>query len=439
MNIQVEAVGPSRKQITIEVPAAEVDKSFGEVLASYQRFARMPGFRPGKAPVEMIKKRYAKDISKELKDYLIPRGYQAAIQEQRINSLRVVNVTDAEPSEGKPFAFSVTVDTYPDFELPDYKKIRVEAKPVQVADESVDEVVNQMRERTATFEDASGRAAEKTDRVMVNYTGSIDGVPMDGVIKDHTILAKAENFGVILDPNYAFIPEFAEALIGIKEGEKRTVEVNFDKEFIVKELAAKKAVYAVEALKVQIKRLPDITPEFLKTIGADSVEAMRERIRTDLGRMKGDQERRRMQDELFKQLLEQTAMALPESEVQEQTAQEVYDLVQYNTSRGMDRDVIEKNREEIFKAASKSAEDRIKIRFIMLKIAKLEKLEAGDAEVENHIRYLSQRARKDYAKFRADLEKNGRLKDVREDVSASKAADFLMKLQAPASIEVAAT
>lgn len=437
MNIQVEAIGPSRKQITIEVPAAEVDKSFAEVLASYQRFASVPGFRPGKAPVAMIKKKYAKEIAKELKDYLIPRGYHAAIKEQKIDSLRVINVTDAEPAEGRPFAFSVTVDTYPEFELPDYKAIKIEPKPVEVPEESIDEVVNQMRERTATFEDAPGRAAEKTDRVMVNYTGTVDGVPMDGIIKDHTILAKAENFGVILDPNYSFIPEFAEALIGVKEGERRTVDVTFEAAFIVKELAGKKAQYAVEVLKVQIKKLPEITPEFLKTMGVESIEAMRTRIKTDLGRMKGDQERRRIQDEICKQLLEQTAMALPESEVQDQTAQEVYDLVQYNTSRGMDRDLIEKNREDIFKAASKSAEDRLKTRFIMMKIAKAEKLEATDAEVDNHIHYLAQRARKDYAKLKSELEKNGRLKDVREDVSASKAVDFLVKLQAPAEEAVA--
>lgn len=432
MNVHVEAVGPSRKQIAIEVPAAEVDSAYQDAVTNYQRFARIPGFRPGKAPVNMVKSRFKKEILKDLKEFLIPRHYHDALKQEKIDVVRVIEVTDAEPAEGKPFAFTVTVDVVPEFELPDYKSIRIAPQPVEVTDASVDEVIDQMRDRMATYEVVEGRVAEKTDRVSVNYEATMDGQPMVDKVGEHKILAQAKDIGVILDPNYSFIQEFAEGLVGLKAGDKKNIEVNFDENFVEKSLANKKAIYAVEVLKVEVKKLPEVTPEFIKSIGGETLESLRERIRADLTRMKADQERRRVRDEIAKQLNEQTAMTLPQSEVQRQTANEVYDMVQYNTSRGLAREAIEENREQIFSAAAKSAEDRLKLRYILLKIAGSEKFDVTGNEIEQHIRHLAQRAHKDPAKVKAEFQKNGVMDDVKDDLLVEKAMNFLMEQQQPA-------
>ena len=425
MNIQVEAVGPARKQISVEIPVDEVNRAIHEVVGGYTRYARIPGFRPGKAPLHLVKNRFRKEITKDVKEHLIPRGYQAAIKQEKIETVRVIEVTEPDPEEGKPYAFTVTVDVFPEFELPNYKAIRVEDQPVVVTEESIDEVVDRMRDRMADYEDAPGRAAEKSDRVIINYSATLDGQPLDALVAEHTILAKGESFGVVLDPDYAMLPELATELIGVTEGQTKEVPVSFNEQFVVPALAGKTAQYRCEILKVQVKKLPELTAEFLKTMGAESVEALRERIRVDLGRMKEDQERRRVQDEICRQLIEQTAMVLPQSEVQRQTADEVYDLVQYNTSRGLDRQVIEENKDQIFSAAAKSAEDKLKLRYILLKIAQAEQVAVSDAEVEAHIRVMAQRARKDATKLKAELTSNNRLDDVREDLMAGKALKAL--------------
>lgn len=431
MNVHVEVVGPSRKQVAIEVPAAEVDAAYQEAVTNYQRYARIPGFRPGKAPLHLVKNRFRKEILKELKEFLIPRNYHTALKQENIEVVRVIDVTDANPTEGQPFAFTVTVDVVPDFELPDYKSIRIAPQAVEVTDASVDEVIDQMRDRMATYEESADRVAEKSDRVTVNYEATMDGEPMVDKVGEHKILAQAKDIGVILDPNYSFIPEFAEALVGMKAGDKKNIEVNFDDNFIEKSIANKKAVYAVEVLKVEAKKLPEVTPEFIKSIGGEDLDSLRAHIRTDLARMKGDQERRRVRDEIAKQLNEQIAMTLPQSEVQRQTANEVYDMVQYNTSRGLAREMIEENREQIFSAAAKSAEDRLKLRYVLLKIAAAEKFTVTGDEVEQHIRHLAQRAHKDPAKVKADLQKNEAIGDVRDDLLVEKAMNFLMGLQQP--------
>jgi len=432
MNIHVEDIGPCRKQINIEVPASKVDETFSEVITGYSKHARIPGFRPGKAPGNLVRRRFQKEILSDVKEHLIPQGYQAALAKEKLRTVQVVDVTDVEPKEGQAYGFHVTVDVFPEFTLPNYKSIRIEEKPVEVTDDSIDEIVDRMRDRMATYADVS-RPAGKSDRVMVTYTATVDGVPMDSLIKEHEILAKAEDFGVILDPDYSFIPEFAAGLEGASEGESKEIEVNFDDQFVEKALAGKKAVYSVKINKVQEKKLPEITEEFLKSVGAETLESMRTRIRADLLRMKTEQEGRRIQDEICKNLLENTVMNLPESELQRRTADEVYELVQYNSNKGIDRENIEQNREKIFEAAGKSAEEKLKLRYILLNIARDEKLEVSEADVEARIRLLAHQAHKDAVKLKDELIKNNRIGMLRDDMMASKALELLQTMQKSAA------
>jgi trigger factor len=431
MNIQVEAVGPARKQVNIQVPADEVSEAFNNATSMYQKHARIPGFRPGKAPVNLVRNRFSKDINKEVKDFLLPRAYQGAIKQEKLDVVQIVDVTDSAPVPGEPFTISVTVDVKPDFELPDYKSIRIEPQPAEVTEESIDEVVKNMQDRMATYEEQAGRKAEKGDRVMISYEATVDGAPMADLDDNLRLLAKADEIGVVLDPNYAFIPEFVEALPGTVVDDQKDIEVKFADEFIEKSLAGKTAMYSVKVLKVEAKKLPDLDEAFFKSVGAESLEGFRTRIRDDLARMKVSDERRRVEGEVAKKLQEMVDMNLPQSELQRHTSNEVFDLVQYNTSRGLARETIEGNREEIFNTAAKTAEQRLKLRYILLKIAEAEKLSVSGSDVEDHIRYLAQRSRKDLTKFKAELKKNDVMDDVREDVMVSKAMDFLMALQQP--------
>lgn len=426
MNIQIQDIGPCRKQITIEITEKKVSEAFENVISGYTKYAKIPGFRPGKAPGELVKRRFSKEILKDVKDRLIPEGYQTALSENKLKPVQVIDITETDPKDGEPFGFDVTVDIYPEFKLPDYKSIKVAEQPVEVTDESIDEVVDNMRERTATYEDVSDRASQASDKVMVNYTATVDGEPMDPLVGEHTILAKAENFGVILDPNYSFIPELSESLVGVKEGEKKDVEVNFDSAFIVKEIAGRKAIYSVEVLKIQKKVLPEITDEFLKSVGAESLDAMRTRIREDLTRMKSEQEQRRVQDEVCKELISNTDMNLPESETQRRTADEVYELVQYNSRQGVKQEDIEQNREKIFETAGKNAEEKLKLRYILLKIAEEEKIEVGEQEIDLRIQQLAMQGKKDPAKFKKEIVENNRIGMLRDDILASKALQELM-------------
>ncbi len=434
MNVHVEIIGPSRKQICVEVPSSQVDEAFQGAFTSYQKGARIPGFRPGKAPVQLIKSRYQKDIASDVKDFLLPRNYHQAIQQEKIAVETVINVEAEAPVEGKPYAFTVTVDVVPDFPLPDYKTIRVESKAVEVGEKDVDNVIDNIRSRMATFEDEEGRVAEKGDQVVVNYTGTIEGKPISEWTKVSDVLSAATELPVVLDEERFFLVEFVKELVGVSAGTKKTIQTKFDDQFVEKSLAGKQAIYEVEVVKVQRRVLPEITEEFVKSMGSESIDVLRDRIRKDITMMRTSEERRRLEGAVAAKLLEMTAMTLPQSQVQRQTANEVYELVQHNTRMGLARESIEENREQIFSAAAKTAEDRLKLRYILMKIANAEDFSVSDFEVEQHIRQLAARAHKDPVKLKAEFKRDGVMDDVQIDILVSKAMKQLVDMQLPAPV-----
>ncbi len=437
MNIQVEDVGPSRKQLTVEVPAETVSELFATLTKNYARQVRIPGFRPGKAPANLVRTRFRKEICEDAKERLIPKSYQQAIQQEKIVPLNVLDVSEGDPEDGKPFVFTATIEVFPEFALPDYKAIQVPFKKLEVTEEAVDDFMERMRERLAFYTDAPDRKAERGDQVMVNYQAAFEGQPLV-VAEDHKVLAKAENFGVILDPDYVFIPEFVDGLIGVTAGERRTLTATFAPDFIVKNIAGKKVDYDVEVVKVQTKELPEWTPEFIKSFGVDSIDDMRSRFREDIARTQQGQEFQRVQSEIARQLVESTAMALPDSELQRATANEVYSLVQHNTERGVDKDAIENAREQIFADAGKTAEQRLRLKYILLKIAREESMVVTDQELDTKIRRDAMQSGHDPAKVRANLVKNHKIPDIREEMLAIKAMARLISTQARPAEEPAA-
>ena len=179
MKCTVETMGPCRKKLNIEIPATEADQEYQEALAAYVKGARLPGFRPGRAPAAMVQRRYAKELQAEVQERLVARGYRAAIQENKLDVLEILDVTDARYLAGQPLAFSVTLDVPPDFTLPEYKGMPLSQQKFEVAETEVEQTLRGMLERQARFEDVAGRPAQKGDLVQVDYEGVCGEQPVD--------------------------------------------------------------------------------------------------------------------------------------------------------------------------------------------------------------------------------------------------------------------
>ena len=425
MNIRVETAGPCRRELHIEVPAEQVDLTFAEVTKAYASVAKIPGFRPGKAPRDLIRRRYQKEIVAEVKERLIPAAYQEAIQKEKLETVTVLDVKEKELAESHPFAFSIVLDVQPSFELPAYKGMAVEGQKVEVTDQDVDDVLKNIREQNARYEEVAGRALAQGDLAQIDYTGQLDGQPVETVAAKAKGMGEGKDFWLMADEQNEFLPGFAAGLYGAQVGETRTVTVDFPADFVEPSLAGKKAVYTVTVKAIREKKLPEIDDEFIKAVGADSVAALKERVQKDLVQMREDNEKRRQQNEIARLLLEKTALDLPESVLQEETRQQVYEMVRQSQSRGTSKEDIENRKEELFDTAGKTAADKVKLRYVLRRIAREEKIDCTSAEVEARVAMLARSWGVALEKVKADLQKRNALSQVREDVILGKTLEWL--------------
>src|SRR5690348_13504732 len=209
----------------VEVEAQKVDETFDSVAKDFQKEAKLPGFRPGKAPRDMVLRRYAKDIEEEAKRKLISEAYKKAVDEQKLDVLGYPDIEEIQFNRGQPLQFAATIETAPEFELPEYKGIPVKQEQRSVTDEDVERALNALREPQVAFNKVD-RPVQNGDVVVVNYTGTVEGKPITEIAPTAKGLTEKQGFWIDVGAN-TFIPGFAEQLVGAKAGDKRTVNVDF--------------------------------------------------------------------------------------------------------------------------------------------------------------------------------------------------------------------
>lgn len=426
MNARVEQAGPCRRDVHIEIPAEDVSKEFNEVVAAYGKFAKVPGFRPGKAPRELVVRRFGKDINQEVKDRLLPKAYHEAVKEHNLQTVTVLDVKEQTLETGKAFAFTVMLDVAPDFNLPVYKGIEVQARPVEVKAEDVEETITNLRNQAGRFVDVTGRAVKAGDLAQVDYEGQLDGKSIESLAPKAAGLGQGKDFWVMADAENSFLPGFGEALVGASVGDQRAIEVTFPEGFTEAALAGRKTVYQT-TIKAVRERVPAALDEtFLKTLRVDSEDGLRERVKSELLEMRQAGEERHRRGTIIEYLLKNTALEVPESLLARETYQEVNDLVQQSQQRGMAGDELETRKEEIFEAATRSATEKVKLRYVLRKIAETEKVEVTPAEMEAQLQGLARQHRIPVEKLKADLAGRNGLGRVEDDIRLNKALDLLV-------------
>lgn len=425
MNVTVENAGPCRKNLRIEIPAQKVSEEYGAVVDAYTKAAWIPGFRQGKAPGDLVKKHYAKEIEQKVKDRLIPTSYQEALKEQKLDPVAVLNVSDAKLTLGQSLTFSVALDVPPEFMLPEYIGISVRRKKVEVKDEQVADTIQHILDQHARWDDVTGRPVQKGDLVQIDYEGICDNKMIEELAPKSAGLGKGKDFWMMVDEN-AFLPGFADGLLGANIGEKRQILVDFNMEFSEKAVAGKPCTYFVDIKGIREKKQLAMDEELLKSLGVESEEKLKTRIREDLQKFGEEQESRRLKSEMIKYLLEKTKLDVPESVVQQETRDTVYDLVREQSHRGVNREEIEARKGEIFEEASRSASEKVKMNYILHRIAEQEKIEATEEEVSGRIAEMALRYKAKPAELRAVLEKRNAIDRIGEDIRVMKTLDLLL-------------
>jgi len=425
MAVTIENTAPCRKKLRVEVNAERVAGTRAEILQEFRRFAKIPGFRPGKAPEPMVEKRYAGEIDEELRKRLIPESYREALVEQKLKVVGYPQVESVEYQPGRPLVYTAAVDTAPEFSLPDYKSIPLKKKNVTVKDEEISQTLESLREQQADFVTVEGRALQTGDFAVISYSGVVDGKPIAQLAPEAKGLGENKDFWLLISPE-SFLPGFCGQLVGANPGEKRQVLVDFPADFPQKPLAGKKATFFVDVVSIKEKKLPELSDELAKKLGADSLEKLKDTVRKSLA---AEAERQRDSDlrrQLIDYLLGKVAFDLPESLVQQETRSIIYDVVRENSLRGATKDQLEEKKNEIFGFATKSAQDRLRTSFILDAIAQAEQIKVEEVEVEQRIGQLAERAGTTPDRLKAQLTERGGLGEIEEQILVSKTLDFLM-------------
>ena len=423
MNITVENLAPCKKLLRVEVDAKAVDETFDTVTKDFQKQASLPGFRPGKAPRAMVLKKYEPDIKTEVKRKLIGDLYRKALDEKKIAVIGYPDIEEIQFGRGQALQFAATIETSPEFQLPEYKGLpaKREAKSVTAAD--VDRAIELLARQHVKFETVT-RELRLGDVAVVNYTGTCDGKPITDTAPTAKGLTGQKNFWVDAASD-SFIPGFADQLIGAKAGDKRTVNVDFPADFVTRQLAGKKGVYEVEVVEVKEKSLPPIDDAFAKKYDAENLTKLREGVQRDLENELKYSQARTVRGQIIHALLTATNFDLPETAVAHETRNVVYDIVRENNQRGVARDLIEKQKDEIYSAAAQSAKERVKLSFLIQRIAEKESIQVSQDEVLKRAQSLAMAYQIPLEKFLKDLQKRNGVVELYDQIAHEKVLAFL--------------
>jgi len=411
--------------VRVELDAAAVDAAFDTITKDYQKQAALPGFRPGKAPLPMVVKKYDGEIKDEARRKLIGENYRKAIEEQKIQVVGQPDIEEVQFGRGQTLQFTATVETAPDFQLPEYKGLPAQLETKTVADADVERALELLRGQHAKFETVA-RALAGGDVAVVNYTGTCDGKPITDLAPTAKGLTEQKNFWVETTEG-GFIPGFAAQLTGAAAGEKRTVNVDFPADFVTPQLQGKKGVYEVEVVEVKEKILPPLDEELAKKFGAENLEKLREGVRKDLENELKYSQSKAVRAQAVRALMGRVNFDLPESAVALETRNVVYDLVRQNTQRGIGRELIEKQKDEIYSAAAVNAKERVKLAFLVQRIAEQEKIEVTQDDALKRAQQLAMMYQMPFDQFLKDLQKRNGVNEIYEQVLHEKVLELLEK------------
>ncbi|MEI6350312.1 MAG: trigger factor [Verrucomicrobiota bacterium] len=426
MNVQLENLPNCITTMRVEVPSDKVTKLREVITGEYAQYAKLPGYRPGKAPRAVVQAKYKKEIREELEKRALSDSCREAISENKLRVLSVSNVEDVEFTPEDGFKFTATLVTAPVFDLPHYKNITVQLPSGEVTEQDLTEGLDRLRDQAADFADVTDRTVAMDDFAVITYKGTIDGKPVNEAVPGaHEMLSEKADFWIKLTAD-AFLPGFSEPLVGAAVGETREFDVTVPENFPMKDLVGKPIHYSVTLNSIKEKVLPELNDAFASTlVEGKTLEEIRELVRKDLATQKTQERERQKREQIMKDLLGVVECELPENMVRSETQRVLEELIRENKTRGLSDEVIRGSIQELIASAGENARDRLKGTFILRRIAEAEKISVSRKEFEHRIMIMGMRYSMTPEKMRKELEKAEMLDQVADEVLTAKVLDFL--------------
>jgi trigger factor len=415
MKTEFTDVSDTQKTVTIEIPSDIVDAEIDRIARGYTRQAKVPGFRPGKVPATIIKKRFREQILHDVMHGLIPRAVDEALQERGIEPIDTPNIRDVAVEEGQPLRFTAAVETVPPFDPGDLSTLHATKPPVAVTEDAVDQMLQRLRERAARSEPVTGRAAETGDTVVADLVRSTPQGP-----------DRHENVSIELGSK-ANPPGFDAELAGLSPGDEKTFTVHFPDDYAVKEMAGADVTYSTTVKELRRRVLPDLDDEFAKDLGAfDSLAALRDRVRADLQEEAEENAKRHVRGELMKQLAQRITFELPASLVEHEIDRRLEEFARQLMQQNVDPRQAGIDWAQFREAQREPARLAVSGALVLDAIARRERLDVRPEEIDAEIERFAERAGRTPAALRAQFEKEGGVARLGTGLRREKAFDLAL-------------
>ena len=408
-------------EITVE--AEKFDNAIKKVYFQSAKYFNIPGFRKGKAPMQIVEKYYGKEIFYEDAFNEVAQGaLEEAIAENKLEIVARPEIDEIKQMEkGKDLIFTVVLQTKPEAELGKYKGIEIPKIEYNVTDKDIEHELEHMQEHNSRLVSIEDRPVEKGDIVTIDFEGFADGKAFEG--------GKAENYELEIGSN-TFIPGFEDQIIGMKLEEEKDVNVKFPKEYFSKDLADKDATFKVKLHEIKKKELPKLDDEFAKDASEfDTLKELKEDIKKKLEKQNEDRTKYETEEAVVKALCENTKVDIPSGMIEAEVDRMYKDLETRLSYQGAKLEqylkMMGKTEEEVKKEYEPQAKEGIKSRLAIEAVIKAEKIEATDKEVEDKLKEMAKSYGKENDK---EFLKNENVKNyIKESIESEKALEFLIK------------
>lgn len=426
MNVVLQELPNCEVSLQVEVPAERVDSQWKKIAREFQLHAKLPGFRPGKTPAQLIENKFAKEIRSEVLDHLLKETLNEAIQEKKLRVLGVAQVEGPDLGADRVVRYTATVITEPEFDLPDYESLEIALAEPQVTEEEIDAAFDRLREPHADFSPVEGRGLAIGDYAVLSYSSSLDGTPLPEAIPGvPPLLAGRQNFWLQMQDN-AFLPGFVDQLLGLLPDAEKEFPITLADDFPSESLRGKTLDFKVTLHEINAKSLPEWTEELADKIYPGKTQAeLREFVAENLRDNAKQEFERAKRNAALAALRTKITCPLPARLVNQEMSSIMRDIVKENLEQGISDEELRSHENEILGAAKQGAEERVRSRFLLLRIAEKEDLKVTEQDLTMELMLLSQRYGVPVKKLVADIRKKNAFPSLQENILINKAIAFL--------------
>jgi len=418
MKVELTDISECKKSLDFEVPQDVVDHEIGHIAQEFARKAKVPGFRPGKAPVAVIKTRYKEEIVSEVMQHILPRSFSEAVKERNLDLVADPSFENIDYTIGAPLKFRAVFEVYPHLNVSNYTGIPAQEATVSVDDSEIETTLKKLQEDMSELTPVDDdRPIRESDFAEISFQGIIRGSEEEPIAADKAVV---EIGGA------STLKEFTENLLGAKQNDEKKFSVTYDSNYPEKRLAGKTVDYQVKVEALKEKKIPELNDEFAQSIGDyKSIEDLRSKVRGDMEKHKREHANEELREKLLLWLEENNTFEVPDALVDRQIQTRMQRMVRELSRQGVNPQRLDVDWGKIREDQRKQSIRDVRGSLILQFVAEKEKLEVLDEELDAEIERIATDASKPVEKIRAVLGRESGMARLREQIMNKKVLDFL--------------